>query len=510
MPVLTLWMDPMLPCRQWMLKLIALALLLTSQAQAALISRTITIDGTMSDWTTPTNILTNPGQFSFDCDGTIAPADGGCDGDYQVQSTGRDLKTFSFTWDTNNIYLFVERYASTSNATDWWFYLDTNNSGTQEDNESVVHVDWSGSNGTTGVEICLYDAANNTIGDDLVSGGSADGYDMPGSIINQSCVSQYSAKGGATTGAGAGVQMEIAISWTALGLAGPANVGFHISSSNGTNIPNQLDDNMGGPAGTAQLFPPDMAVTKTASAATVQAGNTVTYTIVLENLLYDGFTNITVDDVLPAQLQYVSHTVSAGSFVDTDADTVPDQWQLASLPQQSSETLTITALALNVPVAVNTTNTATISGSTETDNDATNDSSSVVVQVLPAPELTVTKVSSSAAANPLQTIRYTVSVTNVATVDASNVVVSDDLPRFTELGLQTFAGQPFRLTQGGIASGLTLGTPEYSTDGGSTWGPAPNPAATFDPDITDFRIPMVGTMNANGASFQLEYDVRVR
>ena len=489
--------------------LVALLLLSATQVHGALIQRTITVDGNISDWTTPTDILNNPGQFSFDCEGTSPPGSGGCDLDYQVQSTGRDLEKFSFTWDNNNIYLFVERYASLSNATDWWFYLDTNNSGYQENGEPVVHVKWTGSNRRTVAEICTYDAANNTTGDPLVTPpltGNADGYDMPGTLVNQSCVEQYDKVGGASNG----VQMEVEISWTGLGLSGPANVGFHISSSNGTNIPNQLDDNMGGPGGTAQLFPPDMAVTKTASASSVQAYNNVTYTIVLENLLYDDFTNITVDDQLPAQFTYVSHTVTAGSFVDTDADTVPDQWQLASLPQQTSQTLTITAEAQNVPVAVNTTNTATITGSAETDNDSSNDSSSVVVQVLPAPELTVTKVSASPNIDPLQTMRFTVSVTNIATVEATDVVVEDALPKFTEFGQLTFSGQPFRLTQGSPSSGLTLGTPEYSTDGGNNFGPPPNPGDPFDPSITHFRVPMSGTMNADGASFQLEYDVRVR
>ncbi|MDF1820861.1 MAG: DUF11 domain-containing protein [Alcanivoracaceae bacterium] len=491
-----------------------LLLTLFGAAHGALISRTITIDGNISDWTSPTNILTNPGQFSADCEGTIAPGSGGCDLDYQVQSTGRDLKTFSFTWDTNNIYLFVGRYASLSNATDWWFYLDTNNSSTQEDNEPVVHVSWQGSNRDTTVEICRYNAVNNSTGDSLTdpNTGNADGYDMPGPLFNHSCVQQYKAKGGASTG----TEMEIAIAWTALGLSQPANVGFHISSSNGTNIPNQLDDNMGGPGGASVLFPPDMAISKSASAATVQAGNTVTYTILLENLLFDDFSSITVDDQLPAQFTYLSHTVSAGSFVDTDADSVPDQWQLASLPAQTSETLTITALALNVPLAINTTNTATISASAEADNDASNDSSSAVVQVLPAPELTVTKVSSSANVDPGSAVRFTVSISNIATVAATNVAVEDQLPQFVAFAINTFgAATPFRFTDGATPSGLTLGTPSYSDDGGITYTYTPmsgggGAPAGYDANVTHFRVPMTGTMNANGASFQLEYDTVLR
>ena len=494
-------------CRSAQVLLIAGLTLTTHAAHAALISRTITVDGDMSDWTAATNILTNPGQFSTDCEGTIAPASGGCDLDYLVQSTGRDLELFSFTWDTSNMYLFVERYASTSNATDWWFYLDTDSSGTQNDNEPVVHVDWNGANRRTGVEICLYDAVNNTSGDSLVSGTTADGYDMPGSIVNQSCVAQYDTTGGAANG----VQMEIAIAWSALGLGAPANVGFHISSSNGTNIPNQLDDNMSGPGGTAQLFPPDLAITKTASASSAQAGTDITYTLLLENLLYDPFTSITVDDLIPAQFQYLSHSATSGNFVDTDGDpdAVPDQWQIPSLAAQASTTLTITVRALNVPVAVNTTNTATITASAETDSDSSNDSSSAVVQVLPAPELTVTKVSSSNSIDPGQSMNFTVSISNIATVNATDVLVTDALPQFTALGLKTFSGQPFRFTDGTPASGLTLGTPEYSIDGGVTWTYSPNPADSFDASITHFRIPMTGTLNANGANFQVEYATRI-
>jgi len=66
------------------------------------------------------------------------------------------------------------------------------------------------------------------------------------------------------------------------------------------------------------------------------------------------------------------------------------------------------------------------------------------------------------------------------------VLLSDALSRYTFWGIDSFgANTPFLLTQGAPASGLVLGTPAYSNDGGSSWtytrhpGPAePRPVMT--------------------------------
>jgi len=86
------------PIRRSTLALFAIlagAVLLASEPSHAqsLISRTITIDGDMSDWRAAPSILDNPAQYSKDCRGTEA-----CDLN-NPQSTGRDLRTFAFTWD---------------------------------------------------------------------------------------------------------------------------------------------------------------------------------------------------------------------------------------------------------------------------------------------------------------------------------------------------------------------------------------------------------------------------
>lgn len=69
---------------------------------------TINVDGNIADWA--------PVHADLDnnvCDG---PANALIDRDAPVQSTGRNLTHFAFTWDLSNIYLFTERVGSASNV----------------------------------------------------------------------------------------------------------------------------------------------------------------------------------------------------------------------------------------------------------------------------------------------------------------------------------------------------------------------------------------------------------
>lgn len=258
------------------------SLLPVTQVLSATIQRTITIDGDMSDWKLPTDITTNPGQFAIDAEGSAATG-GPADLDYVVQGAGRDLKGFSFTYDDINLYMWVNRYSNANSKTDWWFYIDTDNDGLMESTDKLLRVAWTGSNGKTTVQ--LYDYVEAVAGgDSLVCpatgansvadgwcpvAGVADGYDMPGTAgteIPLSLPDERGQDGGSTSGTSAGVEMETRISWAALGFSIPSSVGFHISTSNGSNIPTQVNDNMngfGGGIGVIEI-PPDIIVLKSA------------------------------------------------------------------------------------------------------------------------------------------------------------------------------------------------------------------------------------------------------
>lgn len=494
--------------------LLLAGLLLAGTAQAALITRTITLDGNFSDWDgsggtylPAGNILTNSGQFSTDCASGTA-----CERDGTLGSTGRDLKGFAFTWDSNYLYFYLERWDNSNNVTDWWFYMDTNGDQRMNTGEKVMHVKWSGSNRNTTAGIASYNAVN-AGGDSLVgTSGFADGYRMPGSVGAET--NMYAG----TYGGSSGLQMEARIAWSTLGLSGPTNMGFHMSSSNGSNLPGNIIDNMDGPSGN-QLFPGDLQMEKFATTTNglVTASGNFTYTVTLRNLGFNTATSLVVSDVLPADIVYLGSSPSAGTFVDSNSDGIPDRWNIASMAGQSSETLTITARGANVTANVNRTNTASLVSYTGLNQDTGNDSASATVTVAPTPQLTTVKTTTGniTQASPGNVIRYRVNVSNSGYGLATSVVAIDTLSPFTALRLDTFGpGQAVRLTPGATPPGVTLGTVQYYTATDATGSYVPvsggdGAPAGYDGAITQVRMPVTGNMAA-GASFLLEYDVIVR
>ncbi|MES2919750.1 MAG: DUF11 domain-containing protein [Pseudomonadota bacterium] len=491
--------------------LLLASLLLAGTAQAALITRTITLDGNFTDWdgtgglyTPAGNILTNSGQFSTDCASGTA-----CERDGSLSTAGRDLRGFSFTWDNSNLYFYLERWDNANNVTDWWFYMDTNGDQKMNTGERALHIKWSGSNRSTTVGLAPYVAV--AVGGDAMvnSSGFADGYKMPGSVGAETAL--YAGPFGGSTG----LQMEARVAWTSLGLSGPSNMGFHMSSSNGSNLPGSIIDNMEGPGGN-QLFPGDLQVEKTASTSLVTASGAFTYTVTLRNLGFNTASSLVVSDVLPPDVVYLSHGTSAGTFSDSNANGIPDRWTVPTLAGQASATLTLTARGASVTANVVNINTASLVSYTGLNQSTSNDSASASVTVAPTPQLTTVKTSSSATANSGQVIRYRVLISNVGFGLATTVIAIDNLSPFTAFRLDTFgAGQGVQLNQGSPDSGLTLGTVQYSSDGGNTWAYTPVSAgggapAGFDAGITHVRVPLSGTMAGQGANCWLEYDVIVR
>lgn len=496
---------------------LCLTMWLSSGAHAALISRSITIDGTMGDWTAAPDVTTNAGQFSTDCE--IGQS---CELD-SFTSTGRDLKKFTFTWDDNYLYFYVERYASSSNTTNWLFYLDENANGFMESGEQIFRVDWKGSNRNTDAYLCPYYPVDTANGDALSNAGVGDGHTLPGSSSNNECGKNqiYSTVGGSSSG----LEMESRVSWTELGLSGPQNMLFHISSSTGMNLPSQIVDNMdgtgsdgGGDEGGGELFPPDLAVAINSAAPDIHTHQTMTFNITVSNVYYDDFTDIVTDISLPPQFQYQSHVAPAGtSFVDSDSDGMPDQWQIPLLTGEQDLTLQLNAQAQPVDFAMNTSTTATLSAwATSADSEPVNNTASVAVQVLPVPELSIARVASSATAVPGDQIRVTSTITNNAPeAIAQSVVLTEAVGRFVAFRLDTFgAGQPVQYNDGSPSSGLGgIQSLEFSADGGTDWSYVPvsgggGAAAGYDRNVTHFRATMSGTMNA-GSSFSLLYDIQV-
>ena len=530
-------------------------LLPVTQAESAIITRTITIDGDMDDWKgispVGSDITINAGQFAVD-EQSGNPADL----DSPISSTGRDLRSFSYTYDNTNLYMWVKRYASTSNQTDWWFYIDTDNDGVMESSgghtDKLLRVSWNGSNGKTSVT--LYDYSEDVSGgDSLVCPATgtnsvadgwcpvadvADGYDMPGNLGATNTLSSPDSAnqtGGLNDASDPndGVEMETRISWAALGFAGPGSVGFHISSSNGTNIPNNIKDNMNGISGGAGgLAFSDLAVSKTASVASVNAGVSFDYTVTVTNNGDSDATTVSLEDILPAGISYSSHTASVGSY-DTPSDPSPGLWNIGSLANGSTATLTLSVIGDQVAVDTVITNTANNLLLDQGDPVSTNDSASVDVTILAVPNIVVIKSAQTitdpvnGSVNPKSIpgaeVLYSITLTNqgLGVADLDSIIITDTIPANAEIFVGDLsAGSPVAFIDGAVPSALSLSfislvsaadDIEFSSDG--SYIPVPD-IDGYDSGVTFLRLLTKGTFAAsdgtNHPSFTIRFKVRIQ
>jgi uncharacterized repeat protein (TIGR01451 family) len=134
-------------------------------------------------------------------------------------------------------------------------------------------------------------------------------------------------------------------------------------------------------AGTAAPGDPtDLKVTKTASATTVTVGDTITYTIKVENLGPETATGVTVTDALPRGVDFGSATSTLGTCALQGQKVVCPIGTLEAGPtaKVSSATVTLNVVARK---SGSITNTAS-AGSNQKDPVGSNDTASVTVRVL--------------------------------------------------------------------------------------------------------------------------------
>ncbi|HSN91841.1 MAG TPA: hypothetical protein VLS93_11490 [Anaeromyxobacteraceae bacterium] len=135
--------------------------------------------------------------------------------------------------------------------------------------------------------------------------------------------------------------------------------------------------------------------------------------------------------------------------------------------------------------------------------------------VYPLPNLLLVKSADAATVRPGDVVTWTLVVQNSGPGEATTVVLSDPISRHLALGVDAFGpGVPFQFTDGAPVSGLVPGTPAYSADGGATWTLVPvsgggGAPAGFDARVTNWRLPMTGTMPA-GSQFTLTFKAAVK
>jgi hypothetical protein len=496
---------------------------------------TINVDGNIADWA--------PVHADLDnnvCDG---PSGGLIDRDSPVQSTGRDLTHFAFTWDQNNIYLFTERVGSASNVQNFVYYADIDNDGQMETGEPVVGASWQGNNRRVSIYVFTY-VSQAPAGDPMVDGmGFADGYTLPGSFANVPQNNNPNRQG--NWGSANGLQMEFLVTWAELGLAPGTAFTFHVASSNASLGANsftaQIDDNLsgcGGGLGTTQVpgitFAPDLSL-QGAEGQTTYAAHTLTNTGTGTDSFE--FSSAISGDFAPIVFYY--HDVdNSGSFTpgdllltDTDGDGSPDTGTLGS-----GVSVPI-LVAYQVPIGVSAAEIATVQTTAASNlQPLANDSVTDTIEIVVPPALRVAKtvttvedpisITTNPKAIPGAEVLYTAAITNqgAGTVDTDSLLITDSIPADGCLKVADIAASgsgPVQFADGSPSSNITYsfialsdGTDDvsFSNDGGITYtySPVANPTGC-DPNVTHIRINPKGSFAADtgAGSPSAEFSFRV-
>ena len=153
----------------------------------------------------------------------------------------------------------------------------------------------------------------------------------------------------------------------------------------------------------------DLRVTKAVSDPAPAVGGLVTYTIAVTNLGPSAATSVTISDVLPASVTFVSATASQGTY-----DSASGLWTVGDMPATATQTLSIT-VRVTAPGAV--TNTATRQASAPVDPNALNDSASATATPQLVADLAITKTPSAATVAAGAPLTWTLVVTNAGPSD---------------------------------------------------------------------------------------------
>ena len=207
------------------------------------------------------------------------------------------------------------------------------------------------------------------------------------------------------------------------------------TKGSGTNDPNLSNNtaiavNVVGTATSANL-----SVTMSASPSPdVQAGNSITYAIVVQNLGPAASSGVTFSDPIPANATFVSSSTPAGwSACALSGGTI--SCSIASMAYNATATFTV---VLNVPSGTASgtivTNQATITGTTPDPNPANNTAQvSDTVASAGQADLSVTSVASPSTVLSGNNISYAQTVTNNGPSSMTNVTFTDSVPMNTTL-----------------------------------------------------------------------------
>ncbi|UMB53397.1 Ig-like domain-containing protein [Lutibacter sp. A64] len=173
----------------------------------------------------------------------------------------------------------------------------------------------------------------------------------------------------------------------------------------------------------------DLVTVKTVSDPTPNEGDTITYSIAVTNNGPSDATDVSLTDLLPAGVTYVSDDQSGaynrGSGI----------WTVGAIANGATVTLNITA-TVDIDTAGETiTNITTAATGDQSDPTTEGDDLEATIEVENYADIVLTKVVDNATPNVGDTVTYTVTVTNNGPAKVTGLVVTDALPTGLTYGI---------------------------------------------------------------------------
>ncbi|WP_242310982.1 DUF6923 family protein [Bacillus cereus group sp. BfR-BA-01331] len=184
----------------------------------------------------------------------------------------------------------------------------------------------------------------------------------------------------------------------------------------------------------------DISVVKIGRPNPVNAGEILTYRLVVANAGPSDAQNVTLTDTVPSEILNPEYSVDGGNTFNPWLGSIV----LGTLASGSSVTVFIRGMVSSSARGI-IRNTATVS-STTPDPDPTNNTSTTMTLVTTSADISVVKVASTVPVSVGQVLTYTILVSNAGPSDAAAVTVTDAVPR-------------------------ELSNVEFSVDGGITFNP---------------------------------------
>ena len=162
---------------------------------------------------------------------------------------------------------------------------------------------------------------------------------------------------------------------------------------------------------------PDLSLAKTTDNQLPVSGTTNTFSITVTNSNL-GATNVTLLDVLPTNLVYLSSLPSQGAY-----DSTSGVWTVGSMARDSSASLSLSVL-IRTNASGGITNRVSLNTSGPQDRYTNNNTASSLLAVN-GMDLAVTKTADKASPNEGQFVVFTIMVTNLGPANASGIQVAD-------------------------------------------------------------------------------------